>query len=292
MTALPAGIPEPDPGEIIMTRVELGRSRKPWLKDAKFRIYTQETNGMAEGWWGANMNGYYKERVDAGVHNYGQVMTLSPEYPYFIYIEGGPDETIGPVDPNAPKRTGNIVSLAGITVVNMLKVAPNNGTLRAKLMAALGEMPPKEMDTFEKIKDWVEFNFPKPKVEAKPSSEIAVTVTFTEYESGRCRYRSTKKATSRIKITPADIDELIEGTGADAGFDDLMSEVGSLVESKAQENVDTYERIDEDTDNHSADETETEDYEYPYSTVKNAVRAYLIREKPDIASEMGLADPQ
>ncbi len=289
MTPLPEGIPPAEPGEIIMSRADLGKSRKPWLKEATFRIYTTGlVDGHSQGWWGKDMNGYKESKLDSGTFDLKRIMTyLSSHDTAWLYVEGDPDYKAPPVDPNNPKRLGSMTSLVGPIVVKMLMAAPNNGTLRAKVMAALGEMPPKEADTFEKLRDWVEFNFPKPRRTPEKDHIMDMVVTFTERESGTCQFTREQKARAIFKILPRDIDGVLDGADTD-DFDEFMTQVASKVEELATESVTSYEETDLSTDRHTADEVDREDYDYPYAALKNAVREYLKKHKPEAAAAMEL----
>jgi hypothetical protein len=291
MPALPEGIPVAQPGEIIMNRQQLGRSRKPWLKDAKYRIYSQSLGGYSEGWWGPNMAGFFPDRDRAGVTTLTMVLNaLGGEDGLWIYIEGDPDWKPPVVDPKVPKRRCQMVTLIGSTVVNLLRVTPRNETLRAKVMAAVGEMPAKELDTFEKLKDWVEFNFPRPKTEAQSSIVADLRVTFREIEGGTCRYSQLRDGVSRVKLTPEDIKSIMENMSDEVEFDDVMAEITSLIERKAEESCMDYRVQNDEIFERVADDTQTEDFDYSMSILKAAVRAHLKAVYPQEATDMGLVD--
>jgi len=284
----PDSLPEPEPGEIIMTRSELGRSRKPWIKDAKFTIYTERNpnDGLQLGWWRQGFSGYTAVREQAGVENYAKVMTLNTASKYWLYVTD-PTLVPPPDDPAKPKRKCVMVSFLGSAITNMIKLSPKNETFRAKLMATIGEMPPKDCDTFDKIKDWVEFNFPKTKEEIA-KEPLRLRVTFRESEHGRCNYSRDRTATATIKLTEDDFEKALEQSGDEPDFDDVASNLSSIVEEKAQDNVEEYMGINLSTSDEEAAETNTDDYEYQYATMKSHLREYIRKTYPDQADGMGL----
>jgi hypothetical protein len=100
---------------------------------------------------------------------------------------------------SAPKpRRCKIEEQVSAKTVSMLKVAPMNETFRATLMSELEQMPPKEAQTYDQIKDWVEYNFPKdlPTPDPLPVGSLTVgSVTYSVTERGRAAY--TRRGTYR-----------------------------------------------------------------------------------------------
>jgi len=71
----------------------------------------------------------------------------------------------------ASKRC-SIVALLGASLVEMLKVAPQNPTALARILAITGKMPkPDEAKTYEDLKNWVETNCGTQRVDKQPSTE-------------------------------------------------------------------------------------------------------------------------
>jgi len=287
---LPADLPEPHTGEIIMTRRQLGRSRRPWLNDAKYRIYSRDVGGYSRGWWGPNMAGFFPTREQAGVTTMALVMAAlggEEDGAVFIYIED-PSYKAPPVDPAKPQRRCRMESTVGSVVFNLIKAAPKNETFRAKVMAAVGEMPPKDADTFEKIKDWVEFNFPKTKSEATSGPVFDVSVSFNDISEGRCRYRRSQQGHSRVKLTAEDIKGIVDNIDGECDFDDFISEVANLIESRATDGCTNYTDEAISTTDLSEEDSVTEDFNYSMSLVKSSVRVHLMNFYPELAQEMGV----
>ena len=277
---IPQTIPKPEEGEIIMTRRRLGMTRLPWIKSAEIVVYSQSgRTGYPEGFWGPNMSGYHKERSLAGVYTFNEVISkLLHTDDLYLYVRKP--------DPNKPKRRSNIITLLGPVVTSALIAQPNNETFRAKLMAVIGEMPPKEIDTYAKLKDWVEFNFPKTKP-AKPDDEVfAGEFTYDIISTGTCKYSRTSHARSPIKLTGKQIAK-IAGDASD--LDELMT----LMCDHMREIADSSQATTWTTGQTSTtDEQEQDSYsdneDYAYSTLKRAAIKYLIDHEPELAEELGL----
>lgn len=207
---------------------------------------------------------------------------VSNEY-YFLYASKP-----APPDPRG-KRTGNILVLLGPTINSLIKSAPKNETFRAKIMAHIGEMPPKDCETYQQIKDWIEFNFPKaPKPKANDPL-ATLRVRFAHTESGHCAYSRSETHVAQVKITPQMIDEILDNLDNECDFDDVAAEMSSKIQEVARENSQsTGEEDSVITSNEVPDDSSDEDVDYDFGSVKSALRAYIRANYPERADELGI----
>jgi hypothetical protein len=136
--------------------------------------------------------------VEDAIRSCGQDRTL-------LYIEGL--STLGiasSTDPDAPqvkvKKCAYPMFIDSV-LKQMLMSAPTNETFRARLMAKVGEMPPKEADTWQKLVEWVEWNFPKAG-STTGLGPITASCRYRETELGRCYYSRIMRSHGVVAMTP------------------------------------------------------------------------------------------
>jgi hypothetical protein len=105
----------------------------------------------------------------------------------------------------------SVDKILGSSLVDLLKLSPLNPAARAKVMAAVGQMPPLEMDTWDKIKEWVEKTHKPPAPPSKPArrESFGVPMAFTEHKRGTCRYSATLNGSDNYNFTLDMIVEMI-----------------------------------------------------------------------------------
>ncbi len=100
------------------------------------------------------------------------------------------------------RRKCSIVKLLGQQVVEMLKVAPSNPALLARVLAATGQMPP-PCQTYEELRSWVETNC-GPKLAPRQPEDCFLRVRFHNTETGHCNYSVENRVTRDYSI-PHDV---------------------------------------------------------------------------------------
>lgn len=113
----------------------------------------------------------------------------------------------------------------GRQLLDLLKLAPGNPTARAKVMAVIGVMPAPELDTFDKIVDWVEATHEEKPTPAKwhaSPPNLSIQVRFRDRESGRCYYSVDRMANAIHQLDLERIAELAEGVATLEGLADVI----------------------------------------------------------------------
>lgn len=191
-------------------------------------------------------------------------------------------------------RKCNAERLLGAQLVGLLKLAPLNPTARAQVMAITRTMPPAEMDTWDKIKDWIESTYDPTsgKAPAPPVTErFEIPVSFSESRSGTCRYSCVAYGNGRFNATEAINDALAEVQTLSELFDFVHS---TLIDEAYEQCA---PNLDDDNDSYDysghrvtdCDGVETQ-IEQSTNTLKARITDYLRRTQPrDVLERLGIA---
>ena len=98
--------------------------------------------------------------------------------------------------PPPVERKCGIEEVFDASFIELLKLVPANPYVRALVLKFSGKLPPAECESFEQLKDWVEFNCVK-RIRKTAASQppqddgIGIVVDFSEQEYGRAHYQVT-----------------------------------------------------------------------------------------------------
>jgi hypothetical protein len=158
------------------------------------------------GYWGPNYQDYLP-REEAAIYTVGDALRNSLRYTTLEILK---DKPLPPACKMEDRFTLNFIET--------LKLSPNNPTLRAHMMRNLKIMPPGELDTFEKLKEWVEKNFPPlPQMMAsaptrQPTArgpELELTYLASDTERGVAYYSVGRSGMTKSRVNLADLEEWI-----------------------------------------------------------------------------------
>jgi hypothetical protein len=283
MKELPKELPAPYPGEEIMWVTDVRRSRKRGLK-AKRCTVMWASPVAPEGqqkffWWESTWGtGSGVSRESTPVMIVSDVLSAAgtEDILYIIMDEEAYKKA-------APKRRRCVIAtFVPQLTLSMLRSAPNNETFRAMLMADLLEMPPKEADTYEKIVDWVEYNFPREIPVAtlaestRPPDLQVIGITYTERERGRCYYDRINKWRGSIGIDPETLLRIATEARNDGAFRDMLHMEIQRICSNMEGEQGPEECYDHDTS--SYDEKRTLYHADTVATAYSALRRYAPQE--------------
>lgn len=130
-----------------ITRGEAAKSRKPGLRAQKVLICYNAS------WWNDCSKSWRISRMEASQHSVASALTIITNPSSQFHFLNDEDRK--------PKRRCVFASSTPPALQSMIKATPKNSTVRAMIMNHFGEMPPSDVTTFDGIKDWIEFNFPK-----------------------------------------------------------------------------------------------------------------------------------
>lgn len=198
---------------------------------------------------------------------------------------------------NVPVRKSKIELMLPPGLHELAKLAPTNPTVRAGLMSLVGQLPPTEADTYEKIKDWIEFNFDKPvgletspdphplwqvAPEPTPPPNVAfqVDVEFTDTEYGRCRYSVDRTGGGLWNVTEEQIRRaLARSTTIGDAVVWLVREIRSNAWDEIDPDMDCNWE-EESTDDHESSDTDNSDTSVDRDQVLNQLKAWAIEHLP------------
>ena len=198
--------------------------------------------------------------------------------------------------PEPAIRQCNLEDVFDASFIELLKLVPANPYVRALILKLTGKMPAEECETFEQLKDWVEFNCVRPvrklpPVNASPAEEggIIINVDFTEMEYGRCDYTVERSGSDQFRIGAEDLMALIREAIADGeGIDDIVETIAGKVDEDAwrecEPNLDNYGDYSYD-DQESTDSSDSTT-DYSREEIRNHVLRFIREQHPELAAEL------
>lgn len=191
-----------------------------------------------------------------------------------------------------PKKKCDFNSALPASVIALVKASPNNDTIRNLLLAHLRVSVPKEEDTFEKVKHWVEYNVeppPRPKTaeeleeeryreerrriqaaeEERRRTQVMLSVRASEREHGRCSYHQDVAGEGEMPIQRHKLVELASEAGSESDFFD------SVEAFLDEEGAGNYVSMDVVENSGSYEDHETEDTTDSEVTLKDEAKAAL-----------------
>ncbi len=291
---MPKGAPEPYAGEEVFTHEAAKKSRKKGFKSRRCRVLYVKKNpyyGLIAGtqpiefmWWASNRG------VESGCHrdsspmmNVVWALTMASAENLFYVIM---DEKRWVESAPKPRRC-KIEQLISAKTVSMLKVAPMNETFRATLMSELEQMPPKEAQTYDQIKDWVEYNFPKEVAMPEPvpvGSLTVAAVNFAHTERGRADY--TRRGTFRgTLVIPGE--RILELANSAQNATQLKTHLDLTLREMAAEQHIQY--VAAQTTNHEIRDYVETQLTYSPISYNNAVGLLANHAPPPVLARLGIA---
>lgn len=217
--------------ETVMTLSQLGLTRKPEYRTARAVMFCRSDSYDPKSAL-LFLKGTLQMGTDNPLHNTGNCSKIT---------EAGINRAIDIIEikrsftpawfvgllhePSLAKEPKNrkyhIESVLGSTIIELARLAPMNPTLRSHLTAIFRTPPPPEADTYEKLKDWMEFEFEPPyfeglrkqyyginppiqrlgAVDPARAAAFDIKVKLTGKQIGTCRY--VADASKEVMVTIA-----------------------------------------------------------------------------------------
>lgn len=187
------------------------------------------------------------------------------------------------------------------SAIDLIKAAPKNEQLRGFMLSKLKVMPPEELDTYDKLKEWIEWNVDKnaakPKRE-KPLSEYATAPATATVESismsipivrkrtiyGSARYYVQQSGRQNAELSMAQIRE-------EANEAEDWSEFRDYIRNVAGDGDDSvnYEDIDsKHYENYEQDDTDHRETAWPnIANADEIIKTFLRQHMPDVLTKFG-----
>ena len=196
--------------------------------------------------------------------------------------------------PPPVERKCSIEEVFEASFIELLKLVPANPYVRALILKFSSKLPPADCETFEALKDWVEFNcvkrIKKTAASQQPDNDgISISVGFSEQEYGRAHYSVERYCTDTYQLSGDDLVEIIRDTIADGGaISAVVDAVAARIDDDAWDHVDPnlddygdYEYNEHDSD--GADNSETK---FSREHIRNAVLRFVQENHPELAAEL------
>lgn len=164
--------------------------------------------------------------------------------------------------------------------IGMIKSQPENPEVRGHMMLVLKVEPPRELSTFDQLKDWVEKTFESPQKPMRSNAsgarpgpgvhDLEIKFDYSETELGRASYSIKKYATEIRSFTLQDLKEWQEEGKT-------MDQIAEAIQELAEQDDDIDWEDDEDGHDYSdLDPSGSEGFEcWPQVVIKNKIRSFL-----------------
>lgn len=178
--------------------------------------------------------------------------------------------------------------------IELLKLVPANPYVRGLVLKLTGKMPTPESETFEQLKDWVEFNCSKrirKSAPAKNSDEggVIINVEFSETEYGRASYSVSRSGSEPFRIGAGEVTELIQDAITDGrGIEDVIDTIAARIKDEAWDEcdpgMDNYG--DYDYDDHESSDSGNGEIDFSRQEIRNVLLRFLHDQRPELADQL------
>jgi len=185
--------------------------------------------------------------------------------------------------PVAQERKCSIEEVFDASFIELLKVVPANQYVRALILKFSGKLPPAECETFDALKDWVEFNcvkrIKKTVASHQPQDDgISIEVAFSEQEYGRAHYSVERSGTDSYPVSADVLVEIIQDAIADGGaisavVDVISGRIDDNAWDECDPNLDDYG--DYEYDEHDSDGADNSEVKFSRERIRNAVLQFV-----------------
>lgn len=196
--------------------------------------------------------------------------------------------------PPPVQRKCSIEEVFDPSFIELLKLVPANPYVRALILKFSGKLPPAECETFEQLKDWVEFNCVKRIKKSPPTRNtedggIAINVDFSETEYGRANYSVERYGTDTFSVDAENLVAIIQETIADGGgVGEVVDVIAGKIDDDAwtQCNPDLDGYGDYDYSDHDSNDSDSGEVKYSRDAIRNAVLRFVRERHPELAAEL------
>ena len=178
--------------------------------------------------------------------------------------------------------------------IELLQLVPANPFVRAWVLKFSGKLPPADCETYDELKNWVEFNCtkrirPKPQSNAPADDGIGILVHFSETEYGRANYSVDRSGEDTFQIGAEELLAMVqEAIDAGGGLTEVVDQITTRIDDDAwnecDPNMDSYG--DYEYDDHDSNNSGNGETTYSRDQIKNRVLAFLQANHPELAQQL------
>lgn len=195
-----------------------------------------------------------------------------------------------------PERKCVLTEVFDPGFIELMQLVPRNPFVRALILRMTGKMPGEQCGTFERLKDWIEWNCDKKAISTLgkpgrrvPAGGITISVEFSENEYGRADYSVSRFGTEEFRVGAGDLMQIIQDAIESGGG---LAEVEDAIADKIDD--DAWNQCDPSLDNYGDydynehDSTDTGEAKTKYSRpeIRAAVLAFVQERHPELAAEL------
>lgn len=195
-----------------------------------------------------------------------------------------------------PMPLSKITDFFSADAIQLIKLAFKSDNIRGFMLSKLKVMPPKELDTFEKLQEWIEWNVGKVSrsgtteialdamaTPAAPQTmedvELAIPMTRSRTARGTCRFWRQESGQETLGLQLSELRDMAEESQSWNNFRRLI--LDELY--NADDNVD-YEEISESgTSEHATDDTDDQELKWDGGqvTADATIKAFMRQHLPE-----------
>ncbi len=201
-------------------------------------------------------------------------------------------------EPPKPREDGTLSYLSDHfddAFIGLINDSPTNPLIRGYIMKKLKVMPEASLDTFDKLKEWIEKTFPVPERKSvlkkgkarSPSSgdpEVSIDFDYSDTEYGRCSYKVGRFGRDTLAYNLSELREWIEdGLGKQELIDAIIDNARSQ----------DWPDMARDDDGESTDSHESSEYDNASVNASNGEKAmietiieFLNQNAPELADRL------
>ena len=196
--------------------------------------------------------------------------------------------------PPPVERKCGIEEVFDASFIELLKLVPANPYVRALVLKFRGKLPPAECESFEQLKDWVEFNCVK-RIRKTAASQppqddgIGIVVDFSEQEYGRAQYQVNCSGSDTFQIGADELVTIIQDAIADGGaISEVVDAVATLIDDDAWDRCspELNDYGDYDYSEHDSGGTDNSEVEFSREHIRTAVLRFVQERHPELAAEL------
>lgn len=176
------------------------------------------------------------------------------------------------------------------SVIELVKAAPTNDTVRSVLLAHLKQPIPDGARDYDAIKAWIETNLEPPAKPAmpprpQPRAVINIPINGSETEIGTCRYTVQLSGSGDFPIRE---DELLEMAEESEDFGDLVDRVMDHIQDEGVMEYLTMEPDDNSYEYENHEIADSRDFDWEYGApLESIIRRAMERLNPDRLADLG-----
>jgi hypothetical protein len=180
--------------------------------------------------------------------------------------------------------------------IELMQLVPRNPLVRACILSMTGKMPGAECQTFEQLKDWIEWHCELRVITScrhsgrrAPSGGITLNVEFAETEYGRAHYCVRRSGEADFRVGADDLLTIVQdAVESGGGLGEVVDVIADKIDDDAwnQCDPDFNDYGDYEYNEHDTDGTEDGATSYSREEIRNAVLAFVRERHPELAAEL------